>query len=98
MNDNENPESEMIPVEHRETEISEEEAVRILQAKIATLLDAFKSMFVPEMLITFIARHPSDLPVYSFMTEDTKEELIKFLERVDQPNPLVRVRASDAVN
>lgn len=95
-NDNEAPAPTMVDV--NQPTMTEEEAVKILQAKIATLLDSFKSLFVPEMKITFIARHPEELPTYSFMTEDSKEELIKFLERVEPPKPLVRVRASDAVN
>lgn len=96
MSDNDNNDPKMIPV--TQAGMSEEDLVKMLQAKIATLLDAFKGLFVPEMKITFIARHPEEEKTFSFMTEDTKEELIKFLQRVETPKPLVRVKASDAIN
>lgn len=98
MNDNSGDETEpkMVPVQQAEP--TEEEIVRTLQAQVAMLLDAFKKLFVPEMKISFIARHPSEPATFSFMTEDTKEELINFLERVEQPKPLVRVPANDTAN
>lgn len=95
-NDNDAPPPKMIPVESPEP--TDEELLKVLQARVASLLDEFKRLFVPEMKISFIARHPEEKETFSFMTEDTKEELIAFLQRVEQPKPLVRVDSSEAIS
>lgn len=91
------PEEERKPIEiptETATETDEQRAARNLETirhRVAMLMDELKRIFVPEMVLSFIARNPYDPQSYTLLTEEKDmNNLIDFLQTANRPQPIPR--------
>lgn len=90
--------AEMIDIPTKTTtETADQERDRILaqtRHRVAMLLDELKAIFLPHMMITFLARDPGIPDNYTFLTEETdKEALASFIKNMDPPEKFDRAHA-----
>lgn len=94
-NDQESPEEKP---ENVDGEDAGKRRARIFQHQVATLMDELKSLFSPDMRLTFIARSIDDSTKYSLLTEETENvHLIRLLQEAKQ-SPISRPDNSSAIN
>jgi len=90
------------PAEEKEkVGISDEERterrLKLLRDQVAMLMDELKSLFIPQMKLTFIARDPSGQVGHTLLTEESDmEDFIEFLKNIPKPTPVDRPPAGYA--
>lgn len=89
---------ENVPVADAPVETEEAKKKRILstmQHQVAMLMDELKSMFTPDMRLTFIARSTDPEKGYTLLTEETDNKVLAdFLLSIKPPELIVRTPTS----
>ncbi len=56
--------------------VDPKQAMERTQNQLAMLMDDIKSLFLPEMKLTLISRHPTDADCISVLTEESDLEIL----------------------